>query len=156
MRFSRVLWWTRITHIQCSRHLNTMTWGRPLSKAPNPQLLPGCCSIGCPLLWVCVHSMCVCVFTALCVHLDGTSHYFTFTFINVFTVTFYKFNASCTWTSENMPITFLCLQVSLTFLQCHAFNLNQNTIVIFPWLLLSQNKAKPFSFHMLKQLAYFN
>ncbi len=33
-----------------------------LSKAPNPQLLPGSCSInGCPLLWVCVHSVCVCV-----------------------------------------------------------------------------------------------
>ncbi len=32
----------------------------PLCKAPNPQLLPGCRSInGCPLLWVCVHSVCV-------------------------------------------------------------------------------------------------
>ncbi len=40
----------------------------PLSKAPNPQLLPRRCSInGCPLLWV--HD--VCVFTAVCVHLDG-------------------------------------------------------------------------------------
>ncbi len=39
----------------------------PLSKAPNPQLLPGRRSInGCPLLWVCVHG--VCVFTAVCVH----------------------------------------------------------------------------------------
>ncbi len=38
-----------------------------LSKAPNPQLLPGRRSInGCPLLRVCVHS--VCVFTAVCVH----------------------------------------------------------------------------------------
>ncbi len=27
----------------------------PLSKAPNPQLLPGRRSIGCPLLRVCVH-----------------------------------------------------------------------------------------------------
>ncbi len=37
----------------------------PLSKAPNPQLLPGHRSInGCPLLWVCVHGVCVCV----CVH----------------------------------------------------------------------------------------
>ncbi len=39
----------------------------PLSKAPNPQLLPGRRSInGCPLLRVCVHG--VCVFTAVCVH----------------------------------------------------------------------------------------
>ncbi len=37
-----------------------------LSKAPNPQLLPGCRSInGYPLLPVCVHG--VCVFTAVCV-----------------------------------------------------------------------------------------
>ncbi len=43
---------------------NTMTEVRPLSKALNPQLLPGCSSIGCPLLWLCVH-YCVCV------HLDG-------------------------------------------------------------------------------------
>ncbi len=39
----------------------------PLSKAPNPQLLPGRRSInGCPLLRVCVHGVCVftvCVFT---------------------------------------------------------------------------------------------
>ncbi len=28
---------------------------RPLSKAPNPRLLPGCRSVGCPLLQVCVH-----------------------------------------------------------------------------------------------------
>ncbi len=42
----------------------------PLSKAPNPQLLPRYRSInGCSLLRVCVHS--VCVFTAVCVHLDG-------------------------------------------------------------------------------------
>ncbi len=34
---------------------NTMTEVRPLSKAPNPQLLPGRCSIDCPLLQVCVH-----------------------------------------------------------------------------------------------------
>uniref|UniRef100_A0A671RY95 NACHT domain-containing protein n=1 Tax=Sinocyclocheilus anshuiensis TaxID=1608454 RepID=A0A671RY95_9TELE len=39
----------------------------PLSKAPNPQLLPGRRSInGCPLLRVCVHGLCV--FTAVCVH----------------------------------------------------------------------------------------
>ncbi len=34
---------------------NTTTEVRPLSKAPNPQLLPGRCSIDCPLLQVCVH-----------------------------------------------------------------------------------------------------
>ncbi len=39
--------------------LNTTTEVRPLSKAPNPQLLPGHRSIGCPLLRVCVHC-CVC------------------------------------------------------------------------------------------------
>ncbi len=50
--------------------LNTTT-EVPLSKAPNPQLLPGRRSInGCPLLRVCVHG--VCVFTAVCVcTLDG-------------------------------------------------------------------------------------
>ncbi len=50
--------------------LNTTT-ELPLSKAPNPQLLTGCRSIyGCPLLWLCVHGVCVCVcvFTAVCVH----------------------------------------------------------------------------------------
>ncbi len=50
--------------------LNTMTEVRPLSKAPNPQLLPGRHSIGCPLLRVCVRG--VCMFTAVCVcTLDG-------------------------------------------------------------------------------------
>ncbi len=33
----------------------SMTEVRPLSKAPNPQLLPGHCNVGCPLLQVCVH-----------------------------------------------------------------------------------------------------
>ncbi len=47
--------------------LNTTTEVRPLSKAPNPQLLPGRRSIGCPLLRVCVHFSLLCV----CVHLDG-------------------------------------------------------------------------------------
>ncbi len=28
---------------------------RPLGKAPNPQLLPGCRNVGCPLLQVCLH-----------------------------------------------------------------------------------------------------
>ncbi len=40
--------------------INTTTEVRPLSKPRNPQLLPGCRSIGCPLLRVCVLcSMCV-------------------------------------------------------------------------------------------------
>ncbi len=50
--------------------LNTITEVRPLSKALNPQLLPGRRCIGCPLLWVCVHSVCLCVFvrfSLLCV-----------------------------------------------------------------------------------------
>ncbi len=42
---------------------------RSLSKAPNPQVLPGRRSIGCPLLRVCVH--CVYVHYCVCVHLDG-------------------------------------------------------------------------------------
>ncbi len=45
---------------------STTTEVRPLSKAPNPRLLPGRRSInGCPLLRVCVHGVCVCgcVFT---------------------------------------------------------------------------------------------
>ncbi len=46
--------------------LNTTT-AVPLSKAPNPQLLPGRRSInGCPLLRVCVHG--VCVQCCVCVH----------------------------------------------------------------------------------------
>ncbi len=54
---------------------NTMT-EVPLSKSPNPQLLLGRWSNGCPLLQVCVHSVCVCVcvcslLTAVCVHMDG-------------------------------------------------------------------------------------
>ncbi len=57
--------------------LSAMTEVRPLSKAPDPQLLPGHRSINCcPLLLLCVHG--VCVFTTLCwvcvcvcVHLDG-------------------------------------------------------------------------------------
>ncbi len=50
----------------------------PLSKALNPQLLPGCRSKnGYPLLQVCVHGVCVCVCVCVsspltfCVHLDG-------------------------------------------------------------------------------------
>ncbi len=45
---------------------NTMT-EVPLSKAPNPQLLPN----GCPLLRVRVHSVWFSLLTAVCVHLDG-------------------------------------------------------------------------------------
>ncbi len=52
---------------------NTTTEVRPLSKAPNPQMLPGRRSIGCPLLRVCVHGMCVCmcVCSLLCVCVLG-------------------------------------------------------------------------------------
>ncbi len=49
-----------------SSTLNTTTEVRPLSKTPNPQLLPGRRSNMC----VCV-CVCVCVFTAVCVHLHG-------------------------------------------------------------------------------------
>ncbi len=53
-------------NVQRSLLLNTTT-EVPLSKAPNPQLLPGCRSIDGPTApGVCVHS--VCVFTAVCVH----------------------------------------------------------------------------------------
>ncbi len=41
--------------------LNTTT-EVPLSKALNPQLLPACSNIGCPLLQVCVFKVCVCPF----------------------------------------------------------------------------------------------
>ncbi len=52
--------------------LNTTT-EVPLSKAPNPQLLPRRRSInGCPLLRVCVHSVCVCVFTDVILHITFT------------------------------------------------------------------------------------
>ncbi len=47
---------------------NTMT-EVPLSKALNPQLLPGRWSNGCPLLRVCVHS--VSVHSLYSLHLDG-------------------------------------------------------------------------------------
>ncbi len=45
----------------------------PLSKEPNHKLLPGRRSInGCPLLRVCVHGVCVCVCSLLCMcTLDG-------------------------------------------------------------------------------------
>ncbi len=53
-------------NVQCSLLLNTTT-EVPLSKAPNPQLLPRVPQHKWPqLLQVCVHS--VCVFTAVCVH----------------------------------------------------------------------------------------
>ncbi len=50
--------------------LNTTT-ELTLSKAPNPQLLPGRRRIGCPHR-VCVHG--VCVFTAVCVHLGWVKY----------------------------------------------------------------------------------
>ncbi len=50
--------------------LNATTEVRPLIKAPNPQLLPGRRSnMAAHCSGVC--SRCVCVFTAVCVHLDG-------------------------------------------------------------------------------------
>ncbi len=72
---------------------------RPLSKPPNPQLLPGRRSVGCPLLQVCVcvcvcvcpllrvcvcvcvhcsKRVCVCVHYCVCVHLDGLNAENTF------------------------------------------------------------------------------
>ncbi len=45
-------------NVQRSLHLQYQTEVRPLSKAPNPQLLPGRRSIGCPLLRMCVHGVC--------------------------------------------------------------------------------------------------
>ncbi len=65
---------------------NTRTEVRPLSKAPNPQLLPGRRSIGCPLLRVCVH-YCVCAlgwlnaehkFQATCGHTSLQNYYYNF------------------------------------------------------------------------------
>ncbi len=65
--------------------LNTTT-EVPLSKAPNPQLLPGRRSInGCPLLRVCVHGVCVCSLLCVCTNSEYGSPYLavchvTFTF----------------------------------------------------------------------------
>ncbi len=57
--------------------LNTTT-EVPLSKAPNPQLLPGRRSMnGCPLLQG-VFTVCVCVCVCVCVHLDGLNAEHTF------------------------------------------------------------------------------
>ncbi len=47
----------RITSVLST--FNSTTEVRPLSKAPNSQLLPGCRCIDCPLLQVCVHGVCV-------------------------------------------------------------------------------------------------
>ncbi len=55
-------WGERITNALST--FNTTTEVRPLSKAPNPQLLHGRRNTGCPLLRVCVHG--VCVFTTVC------------------------------------------------------------------------------------------
>ncbi len=64
----RDCWWGEWMSSTLST-LNTTT-EEVLSKAPNPQLLPGPSINGCPLLWVCVQGVCVCVcvFTAVCVH----------------------------------------------------------------------------------------
>ncbi len=49
-------------------HLQYHDWGA-LEQGTEPQLLPGHCSINsCPLLRVCVHDVCVCVCSLLCVH----------------------------------------------------------------------------------------
>ncbi len=61
-----------------SSTFNTTTEVRPLSKALNPQLLPGRGSnmaAHCSGLTVCV---CVCVFTAVCVHVDGLNAEYKF------------------------------------------------------------------------------
>ncbi len=42
-------------------------WARHRTLNVYPELLPRCRSIGCPLLRVCVHGVCVCVFNAVCV-----------------------------------------------------------------------------------------
>ncbi len=62
----RAIWaslspWTMVTRSLRVLRLISPQWGqsttemRPLSKAPNPQLLAGCRSVGCSLLQVCVH-----------------------------------------------------------------------------------------------------
>ncbi len=69
----------------------------PLSKAPNPQLLPGRRSInGCPLLRVCVHGVCVCVFTAVFVHfgwvkIQSTNSEYGSPYLAICHVTFFTF-----------------------------------------------------------------
>ncbi len=67
LRSGRDCWWGEWLTSTLST-LNTTT-EVSLSKAPNPQLLPGRWSNGCPLLG-CVHSVCV-HYSLLCVHLDG-------------------------------------------------------------------------------------
>ncbi len=56
-----------------------MTEVRPLSKALNPQLLPGRCSVGCPLFQVCVH-------------LDGLNAENTFHYRVILCITVYETN----------------------------------------------------------------
>ncbi len=59
-----LLWMFRAGHVTENYQYHDEV---PLSKAPNPQLLPGRSSInGCPLLRVCVHG--VCVHCCVCVH----------------------------------------------------------------------------------------
>ncbi len=54
-----------------SSTFNTTTEVRPLSKAPNPQLFPGCHSNMAAHCSGCVFTVCVCVCVCVCVHLDG-------------------------------------------------------------------------------------
>ncbi len=56
-----------------------MTQVKPLSKALNPQLLPGRCSVGCPLFQVCVH-------------LDGLNAENTFHYRVILCITVYETN----------------------------------------------------------------
>ncbi len=59
--------------------LNTTT-EVPLSKAPNPQLLPGRRRIGCPLLRVCVHSVCTGWLNLCRAQIPSMGHVFSFSF----------------------------------------------------------------------------
>ncbi len=72
LRSGRDCWWGEWMYSALST-FNTTT-RCPWSRHRTEQLLPRCGSIGCPLLRVCVHRVCVCVcvcvFTAVCVHLE--------------------------------------------------------------------------------------
>ncbi len=59
----------------------SMTEVRPLSKAPNPQLLPGRRSVGCPLLQVCALEWVKCrkhislsIILCIIVYVTNTAH----------------------------------------------------------------------------------
>ncbi len=96
----------------------------PLSKAPNPQLLPGRWSNGCPLLQVCVH-YCVCVhldglnaedqFRIWVTILDNTSHYFKSHLIGVNRLKQRHFIIVCDEPcfmekqQKNLTVVFICM-----------------------------------------------